>query len=117
MPRRSKGQRVTTAPGQTYGMQAQEADAQRAVPLPTAPEPVQPSASLPAPGANPLIRPTERPSEPVTEGMNTGPGAGREALEGSPTQSVADQLRMLAMGPNSSPIIEQLAHTATTLGL
>lgn len=120
MPRRSKpralepGQPLADNPvpegphgERTYGAQQQERDATSQVPM----------AAMPAPGAIPLIRATERPAEPLTEGLPMGPGAGPEALAGSPTQSAADQLMMLANGPEASPRVAQLAQFADRLGV
>lgn len=96
-------------PGQTYGAETAQKNAMDAVPM--APSP------LPAPGSVPLVRPSERPNEPFTHGLPVGPGAGPEALEGAPTQSMADQLKMLAAGPDGSDNIGHLAALADTLGL
>lgn len=57
------------APGQTYGAATAQVAAQEAVPMAAAPEPLAP-----------LNRPSERPTEPVTAGMNMGPGPGSEAI-------------------------------------
>lgn len=97
-------QKPTAAPGQAYGQAADQLAAQKAVPLPAAPPvfanatgggggPMQPPAPLPD-----LYRPTERPGEPVTHGLPTGPGAGPEALpiqQSSRTDPIAVQLRAL----------------------
>lgn len=41
-----------------------------------------PAAPLPLPGQLPWTGPTERPNEPITAGMASGPGPGPEALTG-----------------------------------
>lgn len=89
-------QPVQTTPGQVYGKAAAQANAQKVVPLPgpgAQPSPdttmagagPQPPASLgqgPMPGElGPLHAPTDRPGEPVTHGLPTGPGAGPEVLQ------------------------------------
>ena len=75
MPRKGKGQKVTTVPGQTYGAQTAQAEAQAVVPLaemqsPATPGP--PPTPRPRPGelgvslTGPSIRPDEsimRPSQ------------------------------------------------------
>lgn len=122
MPRRAKPQGAlrpgtpladNPVPGQTYGKETAQSEGMSSVPMAGA----QVSSALPAPGSTPLVRPTERPNEPLTHGLSVGPGAGPEALAGSPSQGVADQFTMLAHSPNSSPTIEALAHIASTLGL
>ena len=67
MPRKGKGQKIQTVPGQEFGTgEAQEA-AQKLIPLAegTAPQAVPPSAT-PRAGAQPFNRPSERPNEAVT---------------------------------------------------
>lgn len=63
------------APGQTYGKATQQLEAQRAVPMGSAPTdaPIQ----RPTPGTlGSLTRRTERPSEPITAGAPFGAGPG-----------------------------------------
>lgn len=61
---------VVRIPNQTYGQQAQQVAAQQQVPMGT-----------PAvPPLTPLDAPSQRPNEPVTHGLPSGPGAGPEAL-------------------------------------
>lgn len=62
---------VQTAKGQTYGKAAEQAAAQRAVPM-GAPAQVAPGSM----GA--FNRPTERPQEPITAGVNFGDGPNAE---------------------------------------
>jgi hypothetical protein len=89
---------VQTVPGQTYGAQVQQQNAQRIVPMGTPPLPMgQPTGAAPgqagspppAPGGQsflppgsltPLEAPTQRPNEPVTHGAALGPGPGPETL-------------------------------------
>lgn len=73
------------ATGQTYGTAKAQTDAQKAQPLPAA-------------GARPFLRPSERPDEPITAGMPTGPGPGPEVLprfQNPAGPSTVDQLRAL----------------------
>lgn len=91
-------QAPSAAPGQTYGVQAQQLRAQQQVPLPKQAPPSTPApggsapAGTPPPagaappigpgGLGPLNAPSDRPNEPITAGMPTGPGPGPEALGG-----------------------------------
>ena len=71
MPRNGKGQKVQTAPGQTYGKALEQEEAQKVAPLPQQPVPRM------APGSQGgLTRPTERPRQPITAGAPVGPGGG-----------------------------------------
>lgn len=67
MPRKGKGQKIQTAPGQTYGAAKSQEDAQQIVPLAATPEtssmlPGVPPASAPRPGALPFMRPSDGPN-------------------------------------------------------
>lgn len=70
------------APGQTYGAATQQMEAQRAVPMGSAPTdaPVQ----RPVPGTlGGFTRTSERGREPITAGAPFGPGVGPESLPSS----------------------------------
>jgi hypothetical protein len=90
-------------PGQTYGDAGQQIAAQQAVPLPQqAPPPAAGQGSPGVPGGpsgaplTPIGAPTQRPGEPLTTGIPTGPGAGPEALGPMPGQtSPVDEVRAL----------------------
>lgn len=88
-------QAPSAAPGQTYGTATAQLQAQKVAPLPQQAGPPPPAAGSapgvaqapgaapagPMPGAlGPLNRPTERPGEPLTAGLATGPGPGPEAV-------------------------------------
>lgn len=106
-----------------YGDRQKLIQAQQAVPMAPAPVPgpsvAGPSPTggpgpLPTPGnRGPLLRPTERPNEPVTAGLPTGPGPGPEALGplSRPTggSTVAGLLQTLASAPNATPEVRALA--------
>lgn len=66
------------APGQTYGEAGRQMAAQSAVPVaapPTSAAPARPAG--PAPGSlGAFDRPTEAPNEPLTAGVDFGPGPG-----------------------------------------
>lgn len=92
---------VRTVPGQTYGAQVQQQNAQRLVPMrppqgmPTGGGGASPTPAQSTPGGQPfqqpiqplppsppggLFRPSERPHEPVTAGASLGAGPGPEVL-------------------------------------
>jgi hypothetical protein len=108
---RNPAQKVArqTAPGQTYGAGAEQMRAQQAVPMggpPTsaAPQPMQNPETGLAPGSlGDMLRPSERPDEPITSGLPIGEGPGPESLiqpipedftEGS-NQMLIDQVRFV----------------------
>lgn len=115
-------QAPSAAPGQTYGVAAAQLRAQQQVPLPkqAAPPPAagggaagSSSPATPAappmtpPGAlGPLDAPTQRPDEPITAGLNTGPGPGPEAL-GQGQLSPIDEIRAM-YAANPSPDVLRL---------
>lgn len=90
---------VQAAPSQRYGERAASERAQRQMPV--APPPAPTSAPMPAaPPAPrratvPLTAPTQRPDEPLTAGIASGPGPGPEALGGVGLDPTADELRAL----------------------
>ena len=119
--------------GLPYGDRQKLIQAQRAVPMAPAPAPSPgpPGQSAPpaggpgvppagpVPGARgPLLRPTERPDEPVTAGLPTGPGPGPEALgplsRPGGGSTVAGLLQTLASAPNATPEVRALAGYAQT---
>ena len=115
-------QAPAAATGQEYGRAGAQLAAQRAVPLPAAPPPPAPTdaaaaagtagggTALPT-GAAPFGRPTDRPGEPLTTGISSGPGAGPEALaafsrpdpELENLRPYLPTLELLASQPNASP--------------
>ena len=117
-------QAVSAIPGQVYGMEQAGMDLQKAMPAPqlatTGPQPgSQPAAAVPPQGGQPaptpqnfeqvlaqaqqmrsqtglLTQPTNRPNEPITAGLPSGPGPGPEILglvQGTP---VGDAMRRLS---------------------
>lgn len=117
---------IQTAKGQPYGVAAEQKTAQQAIPMaPTqAPAPkmsAAPTPSAPQGAAPPAIgmpvgpgdrgafaRPTERPTEPVTAGLPTGPGPGPQVLntQGDPLVRAAAVLNLL--GDNADPETQAL---------
>lgn len=106
-------------PSAEYGQGERLRRAQQAVPMAPSPAP----AAAPPPGAGAgggatriappgdFTRPTERPGEPLTTGIPSGPGAGPEALaatnrpdpELEALRQYLPTLELLASQPNASP--------------
>lgn len=132
-------QPVAAPTGMPYGSHQAATTAQQAVPLPGTPSLAPPPGAPPAgPSAAPggdnttapmsdqaalaalqqhdfqpvgLVSPTNRPGEPVTSGLDYGPGAGPEAMGGMPDPTQQDiqswrpllpTLEYLASQPNST---------------
>lgn len=130
----------TAVTGQTYGQAGEQLANQRIVPISGTPtiQPSAPAATQPAPPSGPdlmaatqghngpgdslsLMRPTERPDEPVTHGLPSGPGGGPEALGGvgavarngvMSQATVGHFLSMLASQPNAPTAVQDLAARA-----
>lgn len=91
---------VKAAPSQGYGQRAALERAQQEMPMsrpaPAAPAPAGPAPTQRAP-LTPLAAPTQRPDEPLTTGIASGPGPGPEVLGGvSPGfDPIAAELRAL----------------------
>lgn len=68
------------AKGQPYGEAGKQMSAQRAVPVAPSPTTVAPRRPAPTPGSfGAFDRPTEFPDEPLTAGVDFGPGMGSRA--------------------------------------
>jgi len=82
-------QPATYIPGLPYGEGQATYDQQTAAPMAGAQEPM---AEI-----TPLMAPSQRPNEPITAGVNTGPGPGSEVMMDRPGQtgSLTDTLREL----------------------
>ena len=128
---------ISTVPNQTYGEAAQQQAAQRAVPM--APSAAPAPSQMPAPpgaqdqhaaanqpqgqvypGELPWTGPTQRPNEPVTAGLPTGPGPGPEALTGVGAAgfghaSTAQLLNSLAQIPGATRDVQDLANYAAQM--
>lgn len=131
MPRTRQYQAPSAPNNQAYGQRGDQVSQQRAMPIPQAPVPSVPSGpSVPGPAGPtgpgpagapqapdvlgaaqafdpgpPLMRPTERPGEPVTTGLPIGAGAGPEAMSGMFAQRrnrVADMLEIVADTSNDA---------------
>lgn len=138
-----KPEAVTTAPNQAYGNRTAQEQSQRILPL------GGPGLAAGGGGASPSVpgstgsaglsdqqqvpsrtpgdrgdwrRSTERPNEPLTTGLPSGPGPGPEALTGfgalghaqatNANGSTAQMLSMMANNPNASDIVKTLAANA-----
>jgi hypothetical protein len=119
---RVAGQRPV--PNQPYGEAARQAESLRVAPLASGelagphPAPERGGRPQPAtPGTLPFLHETQRPGEPVTHGAMLGPGDGPMALDAAPTMSVAQQLHLLADGPDGSDTLARLANIADRQGL
>jgi hypothetical protein len=128
---------VMTQPGQDYGKQTAQAQSQRIQPLGGTPGPTL-AAQAAAAGANPnaqqpspvqapqgtagptldWLRPTERPQEPTTAGIDGGPGPGSQVLQGVGALARASMntdgnlkslLSYLASRPGASSTVKALA--------
>lgn len=102
------------APSAQYGEATRLADAQKAVPMgpPAGASGPPGGASAESPQLQPgglgdFNRPTERPDEPVTAGIASGPGPGLNPAATVPT-TVSDLLGMLASQRGISPEVKAL---------
>lgn len=108
--------------GQTYGAAGQQVAAQQAIPLPGAgagpvapgPPPGGAPSGAPAPPTGPapgelpsLHAPTDRPNEPLTNGIASGPGAGPEALA-PPDPLVKGAAFLNSLGKAADPATQRL---------
>lgn len=112
---------LSTAPDQPYGEAKQQMDAQRLSPMGAA-DPLPHAASVPAGGDAPpptmptfsgvgLGDPSQRPGEPITHGVDIGPGAGSEILNlPNPAQGTGQMTALLQRYAvsDSSGIVAQL---------
>jgi hypothetical protein len=144
MPRKGKGTSfnnrtdlampVTTVPGQEYGRQIAQAQAQKIVPMgPTAtpaPAPMPapgPASAMPqqAPAQQPTAfagglnwhGPTERPNEPIQAGLPSGPGPGPEVLGIGAPPAIAQTLQSLSTQGRTNSVLSSLADAAKILGI
>lgn len=88
---------VQTATGQTYGKATEQRNAQKAMPMGASPADAAPQVAPGGLGA--FARPTERPQEPITAGVDfgAGPNAVQAGIQLQPrTQdAVLDRLRTI----------------------
>lgn len=96
-------QPVRAATGQAYGTAGAQEAAQQAVPLPSGGGMMGGAPQGPPVQAGPFDRPTDRPGEPVTHGLDIGAGGGSEALNPAGTDDdFASQLQAIySLHPNN----------------
>ena len=125
------------ATDQTYGKAQSQLEAQRTIPMRPAPLPLPtsqpagggvstpgspPPPAPPTPGSfGDLHRPTERPFEPVTTGIPTGPGPGPEVFTGpiapnAPTSNNLSSLLSSIADQTGSAAVRALAAHAQAAG-
>lgn len=102
-------QPVRATKGQEYGKRQQQENAQRALPLSR--------AALPPGSLTPLAAPTDRPTEPITTGLPSGPGAGPEALMAAgPADDALWELRaLLSQNPQYKDLARIVAQAEAEL--
>lgn len=93
---------IQTAPNQAQGQASAQRQAQQVVPMSGAPAGMAPTqAPQPSAPLTSLFAPTANPNEPVTAGVDMGPGAGSAVLGlGQMRSKLSDSLaQMLAFDP------------------
>ena len=113
---------VSNVPNQEYGKAAMQQRAQQAVPMAQAPNV---AASAPqaqqrpsvVPGSLPYIAPTQRPTEPITAGIDVGPGPGSEAISPPPAGMLTGVFKNLSRDPHATSATFDIAATARAFGL
>ncbi len=106
LPPKPAGQAARKLPNAAYGEQKQFQADQAGAPMAQARNPMA--------GVVPLTAPTNRPSEPVTAGINAGPGPGSEVL-GLKTP-VDTQLQDLSVLAKYMPMFETFADSPESSG-
>jgi hypothetical protein len=105
---------IQAAPGQPYGQAGAQIAAQRALPLASAPAPAPVAPSAPAappvmPGSlTPLTAPTTRPNEPLTAGIDSGPGPGSAVLGLNAGDTLRSLLTSISQSPTATPEVAAL---------
>lgn len=113
---------VTRIPGQPYGAQAAQVRAQQSVPVGPTPTPT-PMVPLPTPGGVgsaptgtpvvPLDAPTTRPTEPLTAGVNVGPGPGAPPMSQPAEDPLIQELRAIYLAYPNEDLRELLEDVDT----
>lgn len=126
-PRKPYTPTVAPAGNQPHGAQANQLRSLAALPLATNPNTAStgslaatggtgatPDTGGIAPGQLPrLDRPTERPNEPVTTGIDSGPGAGSEVLPAAPITPDVSASMLIGSMHAQNPTSPELAQLAT----
>ena len=116
---------VTSVPDQQYGAAGVQRAAQAEVPMGSPDTPAAPMIplaqsvqhALPKAGSLPFLQPTNRPNEPVTEGVPFGDGANSLHTPVLPSRPISAAFDELAQSSNGSTAVSNLADTARLLGL
>jgi hypothetical protein len=102
-------------PGLPFGQGKQTLQQQGQAPMagnPAAAAMPQGQPAAPMQPVVPLTEPTERPNEPITAGIDMGPGPGSEAIRTAPTaanQSLINSLNLLnQLGDNASNQVKSI---------
>jgi len=126
-------QSISTVPGQDYGDAKQQAMDQRTAPM-EGTQPLPPAAPVGAPagdqqsfqmpqGGADFSMPSQRPGEPVTHGVDIGPGAGSEALTlpgptgGQQANGAMSQMLQSLSATDTTGVLAQLYQAARTQGV
>jgi hypothetical protein len=109
-------QPVQVPTGQAYGEAQASAEAQAAAPLPQQPPMEQVLAAAMGHNFQPvgINGETQRPYEPITHGLATGPGGGPEQL--MPSSATSDTLMRLAQS-TGNPALMAMAQRARQYGV
>lgn len=106
--KRTDRQGVKRLPNAAYGEQKAFAEQQQGAPMNRS------NQASPMAGVIPLNAPTQRPAEPVTAGVDAGPGGGREML--GMKSPVDTQLEDLAKLGKYLPLMMQFADSPQSSG-
>jgi hypothetical protein len=115
--------RTDRIPANSYGDQTELAQIASGAPIAKTPDTKgMPMGQMEAAAANaptqqpvtPLFSPSQRPNEPVTHGIDLGPGGGSNVLNmpnaaQSQYETANEVLKRLALAPNASPTLQYLA--------
>ena len=112
--KRTDRQGAKRLPDAGYGEQKEFQNMQAGAPMAKAPTQRMPMGGNPLGNVVPLTAPSQRPGEPVTAGVDAGPGPGREILGlKSPTETTLQDLSKLA---KYMPLMMQYADSPQSSG-
>lgn len=111
--KRTDRQGAKQLPNAAYGEQRDFQAQQAAAPMAKTPAPQMPRMN-PMAGVVPLTAPTQRPDEPVTAGVDVGPGPGREIL--GLKSPIDNQLKDLSKLAKYMPLMAQFADSPESSG-
>ncbi len=111
--KRTDRQGAKQLPNAAYGEQKEFQDMQAGATMAKTPTPQMPGLN-PMAGVVPLSAPTQRPDEPVTAGVDVGPGPGREVL--GLKGPIDNQLKDLSKLAKYMPLMAQFADSPESTG-